>query len=105
PLAPLLVVLRDYILAYYALEFLPFNGSLRVLNLPLGYIAIVGLSIPATAIRVEVNGPPLLALFPTSLQFCVVMLLVIVACSAFVTVARVPRLASSPAPSGRSARG
>ncbi|THW71798.1 hypothetical protein D6D17_10718 [Aureobasidium pullulans] len=48
PLAPLLVVLRDYILAYYALEFykiffslVPFNGSLCVLNLPLGYIATV----------------------------------------------------------------
>ncbi|THW00495.1 hypothetical protein D6C89_07752 [Aureobasidium pullulans] len=41
PLAPLLVVLRDYILAHHALEFLPFNGSLRVLNLPPGYIATV----------------------------------------------------------------
>ncbi|KEQ88964.1 hypothetical protein M438DRAFT_362215 [Aureobasidium pullulans EXF-150] len=41
PLAPLLVVLRDYILAHHALEFVPFNGSLRVLNLPPGYIATV----------------------------------------------------------------
>ncbi|THX05717.1 hypothetical protein D6D13_07007 [Aureobasidium pullulans] len=41
PLAPLLVVLIDYILAHHALEFLPFNGSLRVLNLPPGYIATV----------------------------------------------------------------
>ncbi|THY43123.1 hypothetical protein D6C98_08674 [Aureobasidium pullulans] len=41
PLAPLLVVLRDYILAHHALEFLLFNGSLRVLNLPPGYIATV----------------------------------------------------------------
>ena len=59
PLAPLLVVLRDYILAHHALEFckrslqsslyyrvlisslVPFNGSLRVLNLPPGYITTV----------------------------------------------------------------
>ncbi|THY10097.1 hypothetical protein D6D01_09412 [Aureobasidium pullulans] len=40
-LGPLLVVLRDYIIAHHALEFLPFGGSLRVLNLPPGYIATV----------------------------------------------------------------